>query len=684
MNMGPPPMDPGGKRNDFKYDRVPPPRSFGDLPRYLKELLGGFFYRLFYIFGLVWKTGPWILFFMMFIALFDGIMPVIGSLISREIINTFQGIIESDTIDRTSFEVFASMVLVLLIFLFSYRILNRIVSNIKNAVTRIAGEKVVRQVRIQIMEKAKTIDLECFDTPDFYEKLENANREAGNRPINILNSTFSMVSAVINLVSYIIVISTVMWWAALIIIAVSVPSAIINFIYRRKNFNYMRYRSKDRRQMNYYSGILVNKDLVKEVKMFSLGDTFIGKYKEVFDRYYAGLRKLILHENAWHIVIAIVSASVNCFLYANFAWMVFKGSIKIGDYTLFTGALTSVASSVTSLISLSASIYEGTLFIDNLISFLKVESKIKSNTRSSLSVGYGKPHTIEFKNVSFKYPGSDKYVIDNVNLKFRPGETVVLVGLNGAGKTTLIKLLTRLYDPTEGEILLDGKNLKEYDAESLYKMFGIIFQDFGKYAVSVTENIHFGDIGKEINADEIKAAAIQSNADAYISKLPEGYDTPLMKIFERSGTELSIGQWQKLAIARAFYSDSDILILDEPTASLDPIAEQEIFNEFDRLRSGKMSIFVSHRLSSATVASKIVVLEYGKVIEEGTHKDLMASGGRYYELFSTQAKRYIEENNGFPACENDITHEKQCGQMPGHGKETNGKAPRGRRADAND
>ncbi len=319
MNMGPPPMDPGGKRNDFKYDRVPPPRSFGDLPRYLKELLGGFFYRLFYIFGLVWKTGPWILFFMMFIALFDGIMPVIGSLISREIINTFQGIIESDTIDRTSFEVFASMVLVLLIFLFSYRILNRIVSNIKNAVTRIAGEKVVRQVRIQIMEKAKTIDLECFDTPDFYEKLENANREAGNRPINILNSTFSMVSAVINLVSYIIVISTVMWWAALIIIAVSVPSAIINFIYRRKNFNYMRYRSKDRRQMNYYSGILVNKDLVKEVKMFSLGDTFIGKYKEVFDRYYAGLRKLILHENAWHIVIAIVSASVNCFLYANFA-----------------------------------------------------------------------------------------------------------------------------------------------------------------------------------------------------------------------------------------------------------------------------------------------------------------------------------------------------------------------------
>jgi ABC-type multidrug transport system fused ATPase/permease subunit len=217
-----------------------------------------------------------------------------------------------------------------------------------------------------------------------------------------------------------------------------------------------------------------------------------------------------------------------------------------------------------------------------------------------------------------------------------------LVGLNGAGKTTFIKLLTRLYDPTEGRILLDGRDIKEYDTAELYKTFGIIFQDFGKYAASITENIEFGNINKKSTPESIREAAYQANAQAFIDKLADGYDTPLMRIFESNGTELSIGQWQKLAIARAFYSDADILILDEPTASLDPMAEQEIFNQFDALRADKMTIFVSHRLSSATIASKIVVLEYGELVEEGTHKELMAKGGKYYQLFSTQANRYIE------------------------------------------
>lgn len=655
MNMGPPPMDGRGK---YQYKKVPPPTSVKDIPRYLKELFGGFFYRLFYIFSLVWKTGPWILFIMMFVSIFNGVMPVVGSLISQKIINTFQSVVESSDIDRGSFEVFCSMVLVLLVLLFSYRILNRVVTRLSNSVIRIAGEKVVKQVKIQIMEKAKTVDLAQFDDPEFYEKLENANREAGNRPINIIQSTFSMISDLISLASYIVILSTVLWWSTLLIIAVSVPSAIVNFIYRRKNFEYMRHRSKDRRQMNYYSDVIVNKDMVKEVRLYDLADDFIGRYKNVFDRYYRGLRKLILAESAWHIGIAIVSACANCFLYANFAWMVFQGSIKIGDYSLYTSALNSISTNVTSLISLSATVYEGTLFIDNLIGFLKVKSSVVASKAVPEKVSHNAPHTIEFKDVSFKYPGTDRNVIDHVNLKFRPGETVVLVGLNGAGKTTLIKLLTRLYDPTEGQILLDGKDLREYEPHDLYKMFGIIFQDYGRYAVSVTDNIHFGAIDKDIDPNEIRAAAMQSNADSYISNLPNGYDTPLMRIFEPQGIELSGGQWQKLAIARAFYSNSDILILDEPTASLDPIAEQEIFNEFDNLRKDKTSIFVSHRLSSATVASKIVVLEYGRVIEEGTHRELMKLGGRYCELFTTQAKRYIDNGeevlrSGAPA--NDAT-----------------------------
>ena len=605
---------------------------------------------------MVWDTGHWILFTMIIITVFTGIMPIIGSLISKEILNELQNIISqrliADTVGGAYVAVFwGSMVMFLLVFYFIYKILNHIISRLNSAVTRIAGEKVVRHVKIQIMNKAKEVDIAAFDLPEFYEKLENANREAGMRPISVLSSTFDAISKIISLVSYIIVLVTApdMWWTAIVMILVSVPTAAISFSYRRKNYMYMRYRSKDRRQMNYYSDIMVNKDMVKEIRMFDLSDTFIGRYRETFDRYFAGIRALILRENVWHVIITVVSSVVNCAFFAWFAYRVVTGGYQIGTYSLYTGALGQIAGQVGALIGVSATIYEGTLFIDNLTSFLKEEPTVvpvlpeERREEGPLKVKHGQAHTIEFRHVSFIYPGTERKVLDDVNLVIRPGETLVLVGLNGAGKTTLLKLLTRLYDPTEGVILLDGEDIRAYDVKDLYSMYGIIFQDFGKYAVSVTENIHFGDIRKEMKEEDIRKAAEEADATDYIGHLPNGFDTPLMRIFEENGIELSIGQWQKLAIARAFYSDSDVLILDEPTASLDPMAEQEIFNQFDRLRADKTTIFVSHRLSSATVASKIAVLEYGKLIEEGDHRTLMAKRGRYYELFSTQAKRYVTE-----------------------------------------
>ena len=634
MGMGPPPR--------FEYDRVEKPKGLRDLPRYLRELLGGFFGRLSYIFGLVWRTGHWILIVMSLIALLTGLLPVIGSVISRNILNALQKVIEARGTGNLEF--FSSSVFLLIIFFFIHRILSRLLTSINGSVTRIAGEKVVRTVRLQIMDKAKELDLASFDMPGFYEKLENANREAGNRPISILSSTFTIISRILELVSYVAVLASApdMWWGVIVIIAVSIPSAIINFIYRRKNFKYMRNRSKERRQMNYYANKMVDKDVVKEIRMYDLSDTFIDRFKNVFNVYYRGLRRLILQESFWHIAIIIVSALTNMAFYLLIAMKVFYGEIMIGDYNLYTGSVVSIATCVTSLISTSATVYEGTLFIDNLISFTREKQTIVPTKENPEHVAKNSPHTLVFEHVYFKYPGSDRYVLEDINLTFRPGETVVLVGLNGAGKTTLIKLLTRLYDPTEGRILLDGRDLREYDVSELYSIFGIIFQDFGKYAFTVGENIAFGDIHKPYNEQEIRDAAVQSNVDGYVNTLPDGYDTPLMRIFEQNGTELSGGQWQKIAVARAFYADSDILILDEPTAALDAIAEQEIFNQFDRLRADKTTIFVSHRLSSATAASLIVVLEYGKVIETGTHRQLMEQKGRYFELFSTQAKRYIE------------------------------------------
>ena len=628
-----------------KKSAVPPPKGVRDLPRFFRELLGGFFHRLFYIFGIVWKTSPFILIAMSLIAIFEGVVPVLGSLISRSIVNRLHE--ESGTLESGEIGAFlGGAVFSLLVVLFSYRILRNIVTRVHNALTRIAGEKVTRTVKLQIMHKSKELDLASFDLPEFYEKLENANREAGNRPISVLSSLLSAISTVISLVSYVIVLVTVpgLWWIPIAEVAIAIPSAVVHFVYRRKHYSYIRYRSKERRQMNYFSNQMASHEKAKEVRLFDLSDTFIERYDKVFTYYYKGLRRLILHESYLLVAIAIFSSILSCCFYAMFAFGVLIGTFLLGDYTLYTNALTTISTNISTLINSSATIYEGTLFIDNLIDFMNEEATIVPRKEIPEHVSRGGAHTIVFENVSFCYPGSEKQVLSHLNFTIRPGETLVLVGLNGAGKTTLIKLLTRLYDPTEGRILLDGKDLRDYDVKELYRIFGIIFQDFGKYAVTVRENIHFGDIHREIVEDEIRAAAEQSAASEYIEAMPEGYDTPLMRIFEENGTELSGGQWQKLAIARAFYSESDILILDEPTAALDPIAEQEIYKQFDALRADKTTVFVSHRLSSATVASKILVLEYGKLIEEGTHRELMEKEGRYYELFTTQASRYLEES----------------------------------------
>lgn len=631
--------------SSYQHSRVKPPENIKDIPRYLGELLGGFFTRFLYIVKLVWKTGWWVLFSLSFVAIFKGVAPIIGALISQNILNGLQSVIQTGSFSADAF--WNSSIFYLLIFLFVYRLSVTVINNVSSAVNRIAGEKVVRQVKLQIMEKSLELDLGSFDDPNLYEKMENANQEAGSRPLQIITQTFGIVSSVIEFISYLVILLAApgLWWATLIIIAVSIPSAVINFIYRRKNFKYMRHRSKERRKMNYYSSVLVDKDRIKEVRMFDLGDTFIGRFQQAFQEYYQGLRNLILAESGWHILISLVSCCTNLVFYVLIAIRVFTGSMLIGDYSLYTGAIASIATTISTIITTSALVYEGTLFIDNLIVFMKEKQTVVPSLAEPASVARGIGHTIEFQNVSFRYPGTQRDILKNVDLTIRPGDTVVLVGLNGAGKTTLIKLLTRLYDPTDGRILLDGRDIREYDIKQLYQMFGIIFQDYGKYADTVAENIRYGDIHKEFVFANIHEAARQSAADEYINALPDGYDTPLMRIFEPNGRELSIGQWQKLAIARAFYGESDVLILDEPTASLDPLAEQEIFRQFDLLREDKTTIFVSHRLSSATVADQVIVLEDGRVIENGTHVELMALGGKYHKLFTTQAQRYLAEKD---------------------------------------
>ena len=638
------PRPDGGSNREEKRYITPPPENIREVPDFLRRLLSGFCKRLFYIYSLVWQTRPWILFLMLFMSVFNGVMPIIGALISKELLNL---LVEAVTGNVTEF----SSISGLLTLQFTYMFVRRIVSNIDSMLMKIAGELVSNHIKLKIINKAKTIDTASFDTPEFYQKLENANREAGSRPVQILNSTFSIMSTIISMVSFITILAAVSPQAPLIIIAMSIPSAIVSFIYRRKNANYMFRRSKERRKLNYFSNIMCSKDHVKEVRMFGMSDLLIGRYKEVFATYFGGLKKLILSEGMWNIGIAVLTTVINCLLYIYIARKVFLGELQVGDYSLYTGALNSIATGVSTLVTTTASIYEGTLFIDNMISFMEEETHIVPRISEPLHVKHGVGHVIEFEHVSFRYPGTDRDVIKDVSLTLNPCESVVLVGLNGAGKTTLLKLLTRLYDPTEGRILLDGRDLRDYDVADLYRMYGIIFQDFGRYAFSVRENIAFGDLNRPLDDERVKYAAGQSGADDFIERMPDAYTTPLMRIFEENGLELSGGQWQKLAIARAFYSDSDVMILDEPTAALDAMAEQEIYNEFDALSKNKTTIFVSHRLSSATKASKIIVLEYGELIEEGNHEQLMKLHGKYYELFTTQASRYISSMDSEPEAE---------------------------------
>jgi len=645
-------MGPGGPPHFIKAERIreqlkePKPKSIKEVPGYIFRVVTKFFSRLFYIFRIVWDTKPWILIHMVFMAVFNGVNPVINTFIDATLLNRLaEAFMAAVNGTPQQFE----PVMTILVIRFAYTFLASLIGRISGILNNIESELVVNHVNLKIMRKAREVDLASFDLPDFYEKFENAKREAGNRPIQILNSNFTIISTVISMVTFVGILASVSTVAPVVILLMSVPTAIINFSYRKKNFHYIRFHSKERRQMNYYSGLMTNKDMVKEVRLFGLSDLFISRYHETFKTYFKGLKKLFVGEGLWHIATGIITTVVNCLLFLYIAKGVVEGRHEVGDFSLYTGALTAIAGGIGTILSTTASIYEGTLFIDNLIAFMKEKPTVVPSLPEPRKVQHRTGHRIEFRHVSFAYPGTERRVINDVNIIIEPGDTVVLVGLNGAGKTTLIKLLTRLYDPTEGEIFLDGHNIKEYAVEELYSLFGIIFQDFGKYAVNVRENIVFGELDRDAGEDEVHLAAEQSSAAQFIDALPDGYDTPLMRYFEENGIELSIGQWQKLSIARAFYSDSDIIILDEPTASLDAIAEQEIYNQFDRLRKDKTTIFVSHRLSSATVANKIIVLESGAVIETGDHEELMKKHGVYYELFSTQAKRYITPIDGMSA-----------------------------------
>ncbi|MBQ4324154.1 MAG: ABC transporter ATP-binding protein, partial [Clostridia bacterium] len=472
MHLGPP-MPP--KRQSL-YEK---PKNIKDLPRYLGQVIGGFFKRLFYIVALVWQASPPLMIAMLLLCVANGVLPLVGAYVGKELLNAVNDVLAAGGIDLEQgllSSVWGALagVTVLLLMQFGYQFLNRICNRLLNMVNSIAGELVSNHIRLKLMDKAKTVDLASFDRPAFYEKLENANREAGMRPLSILSSTLNVLSVTISAGGFVVILCTVGWAVPLIVLALAAPTAVVNYVFRNRHFWYVRHRSKDRRQMTYYSSVVTDKDLAKEMRLMDLSDTFIEKYKGTFHGYFKGLRRLIVKEGIWQVIAAIVSLAAEAVIFFYVAFRVTSGGMEIGDYSLFAGALTSIGGYVSTLITSTATIYEGTLFIDNVISFMKEESTIISAQEELRVPEKGAPHTLVLEDVSFRYPGTERDVLSHISTTLHPGERVALVGYNGAGKTTLIKLLTRLYDPTEGRILLDGHDLREYDPKELWRLFGAV------------------------------------------------------------------------------------------------------------------------------------------------------------------------------------------------------------------
>ncbi len=521
---------------------------------------------------------------------------------------------------------------------FGLVLVSSLTSQMRSLFDRIIQSQLTNLVNSMIIRKAINLDLQFFENPIFYDTLQNARRQADTSALNIVNSTLQMMQQVITLVSLIVLLVRFSPWLAVIVFLSAIPSFLSQSQYAERAFRAVSRRAPEARLLNYLEQLLTGNDTVKEVKLFGLGEPLLERYQTLFTRFYLEDRAIAEKRTIAGLGWGTLS---NLVYYGSYAWIVLRtvaGLITLGDMTMFLAIFRQSQSSIRSLLDSLNRLYESNLFLDNLITYLKLEPVLTAPQNGRIAPAPIR-HGIEFRNVSFVYPGSDVYVLRDINLHIKPSERIALVGLNGAGKTTLIKLLTRLYDPTEGQILLDGVDLREYDLTSLHQRFGVIFQDFVRYQFTVRENIGFGQVDALDDNARIRDAADRGGAQPIIENMPQQYDTMLGRRWER-GHELSGGQWQKIALSRAFMRKAEVLVLDEPTSALDAEAEYEVFRRFGELMEGRIAVLISHRFSTVRMADRIVVLSAGKILELGSHAELMALDGAYARLFNLQAEGY--------------------------------------------
>jgi ATP-binding cassette subfamily B protein len=521
-------------------------------------------------------------------------------------------------------------------------------------VRSLLGARLGIDINVTILEKAMALDLRFFEDPDFYDKLTRARREASSRPIALVSESFGLVQSILSLAGYAAVLVRLSVWAVLALCLATVPATLAEMRYSKLAFRVRNWRSPESRRLLYLEYVLANDEHAKEVKLFGLGPTLLERYRQLSRRFYDEDRKLYVQRAWWTQLLSFVGTGAFYGAYAAMAGMAAVGRLTLGNMTLYGLAFRQGQQAFQSALGAIGNIYEHNLYMSNLWEFLRIAdaggaaappktSSAASHPTSSAGAQLAADASsrgILFEGVGFRYPGKEAWALRGVDLAIPAGESLALVGENGAGKTTFVKLLTRLYEPTEGRILLDGRDLRSLEVEELRKRFGVLFQDFNQYQLRVRENVGFGSIEHVDDTPRVQRAVERGGAGEVVASMTAGLDAPLGRWFQ-DGTELSGGQWQKVALARAFMrEESDILVLDEPTAALDAEAEHAVFERFRELAQGRTTIVISHRFPTVRMAKKIVVFDHGMIAEQGTHDELVALGGKYARMFALQAEGY--------------------------------------------
>jgi ABC-type multidrug transport system fused ATPase/permease subunit len=604
----------------------PPPGE----PTGLRRYLGVFAYTARAV-QLVWATDRRLLAGLLALTVVAGLLPAAIAQAGRLIVD---GVVAAGAsglpVDRAAALRFIGLELVLVAALAG-------IQRALDAAQSLLRVKLGHRVNVMILDKALQLDLVHFEDSELYDKLTRARRQASSRPLSLVRRSLGLAQNGLSLLTYGAILIGFSGWAVLALMLASLPAFVAETRFAGEGFRLFSWRAPETREQAYLEVVVAREDYAKEVKLLGLGPRLVQRYRDIFHKLYAEDRSLTLRRAGWGYALGLVSTGA---LYGAYAWIALStidGRITLGEMTMYLLVFKQGQAAFSASLRAVGGMYEDNLYLSNLYEFLAVPVTVPTGgAQQGNEPGAG----LAFEGVSFTYPGADQPALSDVSLRLRPGERLALVGHNGSGKTTLVKLLTGLYTPQEGRILLDGRDLREWNPEALRQRIGVIFQDFVRYQFTVGENIGVGDVRHMADEARQQQAAELGMAWPFVQQMPDGLGTQLGRWFNK-GRELSIGQWQKIALARAFMRrDADVLVLDEPTAAMDAEAESEVFDRVRQLADDQMALLISHRFSTVRMADRIVVLDGGRIVEQGDHDTLMAAGRTYARLFTLQAEGY--------------------------------------------